>query len=144
MFSHNKKIVLLSIKPKYAEKIFLGQKKIELRRICPKVKEGDYIIIYVSSPVKSLVGKIQVKKIISESPQKLWKRVSSEAGITKQIFDQYYEGASLGYGIYVSRPEKLPNPIHLNVLRKKVKGFRPPQNYYYVSSELLTAMSTAF
>ena len=57
-------MVLLSIKPKYADKIFNGTKTVELRRICPKVTEGDLILVYVSSPVKALVGEFEVKKIV--------------------------------------------------------------------------------
>jgi predicted transcriptional regulator len=127
------KYVLLSIKPEYAEKIFSGHKSIELRRICPKVEQGDFIFVYVSSPVKTLMGRIEVQKVISNTPQKLWKKVGDKSGVSKKVFDSYYEGASLGFGILVTNPIKLKRPIHLDTLRRSMKGFRPPQNYYYVT-----------
>jgi len=137
MAANKEKYVLLSIKPEYAEKIFNGDKKIELRRICPKIRKGDLIYVYVSSPVKSLMGKIKVHKIFSGSPKKLWKQVGNKSGVSKKVFDNYYEGASLGFGILITNPVKLKSPIHLDTLRRSLKGFRPPQNYYYITPNQL-------
>ena len=44
--------VLLSVRPKYAEKIFERTKTVELRRIRPKLlEEGDLVLLYVSSQI---------------------------------------------------------------------------------------------
>ncbi len=46
--------IVLSIRPQYAEKIFEGTKRVELRRIRPKqIKNGNLALIYVSSPSQS-------------------------------------------------------------------------------------------
>ena len=39
----NKKILLLSIKPKYAKKILAGNKTVELRKNKPKIDRGDIV-----------------------------------------------------------------------------------------------------
>ena len=44
-------ILLISVKPEFAEKILRGEKTIELRKSAPKkVDIEDYILIYVTSP----------------------------------------------------------------------------------------------
>jgi predicted transcriptional regulator len=44
-------ILLLSIRPEYANKIFDRTKTVELRRVRPRLlNEGDRVVVYVSSP----------------------------------------------------------------------------------------------
>lgn len=128
------KALLLSIKPEYATKIFDGNKTVELRRVLPKVKKGDLVLVYVSSPVKALVGAFKVEKVISSKPVELWDLVCNNAGITKLEFDNYFSGATKGYGICFSEIWILPQPIQLQQLKEIWPGFRPPQGYHYLST----------
>jgi predicted transcriptional regulator len=48
--------VLMSIRPKYADLIFSGEKTHELRRKVPNVSSGDVIVVYSSSPEKRMKG----------------------------------------------------------------------------------------
>ena len=48
--------LLISIHPEYAKKIFEGTKRVELRRIQPKIFEDDLVVVYVTSPVKRSFG----------------------------------------------------------------------------------------
>ncbi|HEY9294972.1 MAG TPA: hypothetical protein VIQ31_01115, partial [Phormidium sp.] len=58
-------ILLLSIKPEYAKKIFKDQtKKVELRRVRTRLTEGDIVLVYVSSPEKVFVGSFEVEGVI--------------------------------------------------------------------------------
>ena len=45
--------LLLSIHQNHAENIFLGNKRVELRKTKPKIINGDRVFLYVSSPVKA-------------------------------------------------------------------------------------------
>jgi len=54
-------VLLLSIQPKYANLIFEGKKTTELRRVRPRVNQGDFVLIYVSSPDKVLLGSCEVE-----------------------------------------------------------------------------------
>ncbi len=128
-------MVLLSIKPKYADKIFNGTKTVELRRICPKVTEGDIILVYVSSPVKALVGEFEVKKIVEAPLRVLWKKVQNYAGINRNEFNLYYTGANVGYGIFLKKAWRLAEPLHLESLKKEWPNFHPPQIYRYLTPE---------
>src|SRR5436309_12998286 len=93
------KTLLLSIRPEFAKKIFDGTKTAELRRTRPRVKGGEWVYIYVASPVKALKGAFRVTKVIEDLPHKLWRKVKHAAGVTRKQFDEYYEGADKAYAI---------------------------------------------
>lgn len=60
-----------------------------------------------------IVGEVEVKEIIEDSPQKVWKRTASAAGIDKAYFDDYFLGKktavayALGKVIQYSKPHLL-------------------------------------
>lgn len=131
-------VILLSIKPQYAEKIFKGSKTVELRRILPRqIKQGDLVLIYVSSPVKSLFGSFRVDRVIKRPINELWQVVNKKAGVTFEEFNDYYKGISLGVAIYFSEVREHPQPLTLEVLKKKVVGFHPPQGFRYIKGKEL-------
>lgn len=132
-------ILLLSIKPKYAEKLFSGNKQVEFRRVRSRLNINDLVLVYVSSPKKALVGSFEVKHItqieIKKLPKdlkKFWNEVKNIAGISSKEFQTYYDGASVMVGIFVKNIKILPYPIELTELREKIPEFRPPQSYRYL------------
>lgn len=129
--------VLMSIKPKYADLIFAGTKTIELRRVCPKVRLGDLILVYVSSPRMALVGGFEVAGIVSGEPPTLCKKWQTQSGVEEETFLHYFQGAATAYGILIGRTWTLPAPAELKALRRRKGGFHPPQSYRYVGSEEL-------
>lgn len=129
----NSSALLLSIRPKYANLIFSGRKKIELRRVRPRLQKGGLVLIYVSSPVKALMGGFQVRKVIEGTPKYLWSTVGAESGVTKKEFEDYYSGLSLGFAIFSSKIWQLKQPINLTDLKKRWSHFSPPQGYRYIN-----------
>lgn len=125
--------LLLSIQPEYANKIFDGSKKVELRRMRPRLGPGDLVLVYVSMPVKALVGSFQVERIVEAIPRRLWPEVRREAGVTRRAFESYYEGASMAYGILLGRTERFSEPIELSDLRELWSGFHPPRSFRYLT-----------
>lgn len=83
--------LLLSINPEYVEKIFAGIKKYEFRKSRCK-RSIDGIIIYCTAPVMQVVGEVSVTNILIDEPEKMWHVVSNAAGITKEFYDNYYNG----------------------------------------------------
>lgn len=141
----SKNILLLSIKPCYAEKIFNGTKKVELRKTKPRLSFGDEVIVYVSSPVKELHGSFRVVQIVAKPIDELWALVSKDAGVTKVDFYNYYEGAKIGYGIFFDKPKLISAPLALAELRMIWSGFHPPQSYRYLKlneAELINMKSS--
>lgn len=126
------KYVLLSIQPYFANKIFDGTKKVELRRSIPKFHKDRIVILYVSTPVKAIVGGFQFSHVIEETPIKLWYKVKDIAGVTYEQFHNYYSGVNNGYGIFINKIWKYNEPLTLNELRDSLSDFSPPQNFRYL------------
>jgi predicted transcriptional regulator len=130
-----KNALLLSIRPKHAEKIFNGIKTVELRRIRPRLKCGDLVLVYVSSPTKALMGAFEVASVTGGSPRQIWRRFNGKSGLTKSEFNDYYDGAKQAFAVVLKRLWKFAKPVKLTQLRRNRTGFRPPQGYHYLTVE---------
>lgn len=134
--------ILMSIRPQYADKIFDGTKTVELRRIKPKtLNNDDLILVYVSSPVKSLVGAFRVAYVVEKPLVSLWKVVRNHAGVSRKEFLSYYDGVRSGVAIFIKDIWVLPKPIHLSQLKKEVKDFYPPQSFRYTSIHEIVSLA---
>jgi len=127
--------LFLSLKPYYADLIFAGRKKAELRRRIASDIEGRDVFIYVSSPVKQLRGGFRVGQVWRGSPEEVWNEVSELAGVDKRGFDAYYEGCEIAYALQVTDVWEYENPVDLNRLRKRFPNFVAPQSWRYVKPE---------
>ena len=68
--------ILISLKPHYADLIFKGLKRAELRRRDLTRMEGRDVFIYVTSPVRKLQGGFHVGKVLTGTPEEIWDEVS--------------------------------------------------------------------
>ena len=127
--------LLLSLKPRYADLIFAGRKKAELRRRIALGIEGRDVFIYVSSPVKQLRGGFRVGHVWQGSPGEVWNEVSEIAGVDKQDFDAYYAGREIAYALQVTDVWEYENPVDLNRLRKQFPNFSVPQSWRYIKPD---------
>ena len=137
---NNKKnnLLLISIKPQYAKKIFEGEKTIELRKSAPQRLDSDsYMLIYVTSPVKELWGVCKIQSIIKNEPEIIWNEYGNVCGISREDFNDYYKEATNGYGIQLKEIKALENTISLEELRVMIPGFTAPQTYRYIDKELI-------
>ena len=120
--------VLLSIKPEFALKIFEGSKKYEYRRTIFKRTGVTTIVVYVSNPIKKVIGEFEIEGIIQEEPQSLWEKTGKQGGISKERFLNYFENKTKGYAIKVrdARMYDAPVPLH------KLMVVSPPQSFAYL------------
>ncbi len=121
-------IYIFSIKPVYAYRIFTGVKKYELRRYMGfEVRRGDRIILYVSGRVKSLMGEFTAGKVITGTPEEVWKRLSKilDTGVGEGDF-KYIKGSRQAMAIEVLNPIVYPTPVELETLRRILPDFNPP------------------
>jgi len=135
------------MRPRFSDGILDGTKTIELRRTRPQVEPGDPVLIYASSPVKAIVGGFLVKDLIQADPSGLWGIVKDLAGVTELEYEAYFNGARIGYGIRITDPWRLSEPVCLETLRARRPSFRPPQSYAYLPIDddvnpLLARMAT--
>jgi predicted transcriptional regulator len=126
-------VLLISIKPEFVQKILDKQKTIELRKARPQLNIGDFILVYESSPTKSLVGWFEVQEIIYEEIQVLWKKVKDDAGVSKKEFDDYYQKSNFGVGIRIK--DRFTSKLSLEEIRKTWVRFRPPQSFHYLKED---------
>lgn len=121
---------LLSIKPKYVERIISGIKRYEYRRRLFARDDVDSIVVYSTMPVSSVVAEISIKSIISGSPDQLWERTKSSGGIDETEYYAYFEGASIAYAIELGEITAFHTPIPLS--EYCTHPSRPPQSFAYV------------
>ncbi len=137
--------LLLSIRPRFVELIFAGTKTVELRRVKPRVKAGDLVVVYASGATKGMVGAFEVAGVTAAAPSSIWRKFNGGSGLTKREFDSYFAEASVGYAIRIGKRWKIRKPVPLNTLRKRRSGFRAPQSYHYWKlDELLQIGGEAF
>ena len=129
------KALLLSLKPRYADLIFEGVKRAELRRRSLVQMEGRDVFVYVTSPVMMLRGGFRVGEVWAGTPQDIWNRVSEWAGVDKNDFDAYYAGQSVAYALEITDVWEYANPPGLATLRGQFYNFIVPQSWRYVTPE---------
>jgi len=119
--------VLLSIKPEFVKKIISGEKKVEFRRKIFK-RNVRIIVVYASSPWKSVIGEFVIEDIIKLNLPRLWKITKHEAGIDEKFFWQYFAGQDYGYAIKIK--DFLLYKKKLDI--EKHFGLKPPQSCVYI------------
>ena len=127
--------LLLSLKPCYADLVFDGIKKAELRRRITPFMENRYVFIYASSPVRKLRGGFRVECVWSGTPEEVWIKVSKLAGVEKQDFDDYYAGHTFAYALKITDVWEYEYPADLNTLRNRFSDFVVPQSWRYIKPE---------
>ena len=84
------KDIILPIKQEYAEKILKNEKKYEFRkRLC--MDNVNKLYIYVTSPVKKIVGEVEILEKIIMDRQALWDLTKEQAGINKEYYEEYFK-----------------------------------------------------
>lgn len=124
---------LMSIHPRYAEKILDGSKQVEFRRsgfaTVPSV-----IVVYATAPVSKVIGLFEVDGVDEASPSELWERYRLVGGISENGYKNYYRGAKRGIAIRVGRVHSLKEPLELSEF---IGNGQPPQSFRYLGSALI-------
>ena len=119
--------LLMSINPEHVDNILAGTKKFEFRKT--KCKEKiDSIIIYSTFPIMRVVAEVEVKDIIEDTPQAVWSKTRTAAGIDKNFFDRYYNGRDVAVAYVLGEVKKFSSPKYLADYGVKAA----PQSYVYV------------
>ena len=123
--------LLLSLKPRFAELVFMGEKTVELRRRIASTMTGREVFIYVSSPVRMIHGGFRVAEVWSSDPESVWSEVASRAGVAKAEYDAYYESCGIAHALALSDVWAHEAPVEIEGVRRALPGFRPPQSWRY-------------
>ncbi len=120
--------VLLSIKPKYADRIFEGSKKFEFRKAIFKKPDIKTVVVYASSPVQRVIGEFDIDTILSDAPKDLWKQTAEHSGISEEFFFDYFSEKEVGFAIKVKNARRYKKPRNL----KEKYNVTPPQSFCYL------------
>lgn len=121
------RVIIMAIKPKYAEAIYAGKKRWEFRKAPPPVP--GWVLLYESAPVSAITGKVFLGAKIQGEPCVVWgfaktqKTIGGSVGITRNVYDDYVGKAKSVAACACFFAEKWPEPVPLS------PGVRPPQNW---------------
>jgi predicted transcriptional regulator len=126
--------ILMSIKPKYVDKILRETKQWEFRRRIWKDWEkskllGIYrIAVYASAPISKIVFEFEIEAIYQTVPETIWEYCNNNSGMSEKEFFKYFNGADVGYAILIGKIWHYTEPVRLSDYGLK----RPPQNFMYL------------
>ena len=122
------------------ESILAGDKKVELRRLRPKIDSGP-ALIYATSPRMCLVASFEIKSVRRAPLDLLWQLVGDRACVTRQEFDCYFDGLESGVSIEIAAVRSFQKPVSLHQLRVVIPGFQPPQGFRYLEQSIVAELN---
>ena len=129
------RMVVLSLKPRFAEAILTGVKTVELRRTEPKIVVPTRALLYAASPVRALLGTCIITSVQPSDLPTLWREHRLGSGLLYHEFQEYFEGVDVGTALTLTQPRAFSRQIPLQDLRARPNGFRPPQSFAYVDTD---------
>lgn len=126
-------VALMSIHPGFATALMDGTKRVEFRRVVPKLPIS-HVIVYATMPVGAIVGAVEVAELDSATPKELWSRYHRVGGIQRDAFFRYFKGRSLGTALVVKKVLRCAKPFALD---GSLFPVRPPQSFMYLDRAAL-------
>ncbi len=128
-------MVVLSLKPRFAEAILSGVKTVELRRTVPKIVVPTRALLYATTPVRALRGTCIITNVQTADLAALWREYGSRSDLGQHEFQQYFDGVDMGTALVLTEPRAFGRRVPLQDLRAEPRGFRPPQSFAYVDTK---------
>ncbi|WP_419846954.1 ASCH domain-containing protein [Candidatus Poriferisocius sp.] len=128
------RMIVLSLKPRFAEAILAGTKTVELRRTTPKIEVPTLALLYASTPLRALLGTCIITSANSAPLSDLWREFGSRAELSFPEFKSYFDGVEVGTALTLTQQRRLTRRVPLQDLRAEPIAFRPPQSFAYVDA----------
>jgi predicted transcriptional regulator len=107
------KVILLSIKPQYVDKILTGEKKFEYRKKIGKMS-GSHLLIYSTNPVMKVVALVEIINTLVDTPYKLWDKTKKFSGISWVNYEKYFKGRHTAYAYELGKVHRFSSPKDLS------------------------------
>lgn len=124
--------LLLSVRPRFADAILDGTKRVELRRTRIGATDGTLVILYATAPTMAVIGVATLAGRETNTPTEIWRKHHRDLGLSRTEFDSYLDGASHPTALTLEHAHRLDTAYPLATLRR-ANGFCPPQSYRFVS-----------
>lgn len=128
-----RRAILISIHPRYADKIMTGEKKLEFRRTWA-AEPADVLVIYATYPVQRIVAVANVEKVIVGSRSRLWELARDiGGGISRSELFSYLNGKTTAVAIEMAEITLIDGGLDPRSLFGH--SFKPPQSFRYLKEE---------
>lgn len=127
-------IVCLSIKRRYAEAIYRGEKRYEYRRQAPAVDPPYHLLLYETKPSQRITGAAIVDEVVTGDPDEVVNATVDETTHGPLELLEYFDGADEGSALHIAdsmRFEPCLELFHVGISTA-------PQNFQYVESDDLS------
>ena len=132
------KSYVMSIKKEYGLNLLNRNSMWEYRRRKSKIKTGDKIILYATSPDKELIGEFIVGKIITGSANEIWEKTKEDICYQEDEVVSYLKSGDFLIAFKVTKPKKYQQAID----KHKLPSSRPPMSYCKAPEELLSLLES--
>jgi predicted transcriptional regulator len=122
--------LLISMKPRFAEKVVAREKTVEIRKRFSAKWIGCQVAIYATEPKGALVGEAIIRDVISGSPEDIWSRYGTQVACTWEEYRDYAASSERVFAIQLQDVHPYIGSISIEQAEFLVKGeLRPPQSY---------------
>lgn len=128
-------IVCLSIKRRYAEAIYRGEKRYEYRRQAPAVDPPYHLLLYETEPTGSVTGAALVDDEVHGPVEDVIDETVADTPHTKRELRDYFDGAEEGSALRIASTTRFQPRMDL----VQVGIASAPQNFQYVEAGDLPA-----
>lgn len=129
--------VLLSVRPKYADQIASGAKKVEFRRVWTTHPVSD-LVLYSTSPASKLIAVASITQIIHAPRTTLWEYATKlGGGVTRKELFEYFQGISRGFALVLGHVRVFSPPRNP---ADHATRFRAPQSFRFLSPKEFDAL----
>lgn len=136
--------MLMSVRPKYADRILTGEKRVELRRSFSKRWVGSRVAIYASRPTKSLVAQATVGSATRGHPEEIWSEFRHGMGCSREEFDSYVGSAENVWAVELANVAPYTYLVPLAQISALLgRSLKAPQSYCGVNEARGGAWATA-
>lgn len=136
------RVLLLSVRPRFARALLDGTKTVEVRRRFPDVPSGTKVVLYSSSPERAVLGTMRVRALGRMAAEDIWRNYRDEIFIEWDELSDYLNGADRSSILELESPVTWPHPVPLNSMRRMI-GLEPPQSFRYLTERQLSKVEAA-
>lgn len=133
------RVLLLSVRPRFAQGLLSGMKTAEVRRRFPEVSTDTTVVIYSSSPEKAVLGTMKVRALVRSTAAGIWQDYEDAIAIDRAELSGYLEGASECCVIELDTPTVWSQPVSLGAMRQSLR-VEPPQSFRYLTTRQLAKL----
>lgn len=122
--------LLMSLKPRFAEAIFNGTKRYEIRRRFSRRWLGARAAILATRPMGALFGEVTIGKIRHSPPSTIWDSFGDSLGCSELEFKEYCNNAAEVFAIELTEVTPYLCPVPVRQLAHLLdRDLQTPQSY---------------